>query len=120
MLDRTSVGVLMMWQCDNPNATNKFTDVAPAVCGVASCVEDLASLRRSGKPLLGGEELYRVWPECSICVERPTLQSPASRAVAAFQRRADPLAAVFQLRRLCEHRSIPAEAGSSGASSNSL
>ena len=42
-------------------------------------------------------------------------QSPASRAVAAFQRRADPLAAVFQLRRLCEHRSIPAEAGSSGA-----
>ena len=40
-------------------------------------------------------------------------QSPASRAVAAFHRRADPLAAVFQLRRLCEHRSIPAEAGSS-------
>ena len=43
------------------------------LCGVASCVEDLASLRRSGKPLLGGEELYRGWPECSICVERPTL-----------------------------------------------
>ena len=42
------------------------------LCGVASCVEDLASLRRSGKPLLGGEELYR-GPECSICVERPTL-----------------------------------------------
>ena len=44
--------------------------------GVASCVEDLASLRRSGKPLLGGEELYR-GPECSICVERPTLLRPA-------------------------------------------
>ena len=47
------------------------------LCGcVASCVEDLASLRRSGKPLLGGEELYR-GPECSICVERPTLLRPA-------------------------------------------
>ena len=29
--DRTSVGVVMMWQSHNPNATNKFTDVAPAV-----------------------------------------------------------------------------------------
>ena len=82
------------------------------LCGVASCVEDLASLRRSGKPLLGGEELYRAGRSAAyVWNVQPSVSGQPGRR--CFPAPADPLAAVFQLRRLCEHRSIPAEAGSS-------
>ena len=86
------------------HADEKFTDVAPAVRGVASsCVEDLAFPGEGGvespcRPLVKSYTLAGVQHMCGTSNPPPS----ASRAVAAFQPQcADPLAAVF-LRRLCE------------------
>ena len=86
-----------------PHADEKFTDVAPAVRGVASsCVEDLAFPGEGGVEspcrLVKSYTLAGVQHMCGTSNPPPS----ASRAVAAFQPQcADPLAAVF-LRRLCE------------------
>ena len=87
-----------------PHADEKFTDVAPAVRGVASsCVEDLAFPGEGGvespcRLLVKSYTLAGVQHMCGTSNPPPS----ASRAVAAFQPQcADPLAAVF-LRRLCE------------------
>ena len=87
-----------------PHADEKFTDVAPAVRGVASsCVEDLAFPGEGGvespcRRLVKSYTLAGVQHMCGTSNPPPS----ASRAVAAFQPQcADPLAAVF-LRRLCE------------------
>ena len=85
------------------HADEKFTDVAPAVRGVASsCVEDLAFPGEGGVEspcrLVKSYTLAGVQHMCGTSNPPPS----ASRAVAAFQPQcADPLAAVF-LRRLCE------------------
>ena len=99
--------VMMMWQrsfSSHTHADEKFTDVAPAVRGVASsCVEDLAFPGEGGvespcRPLVKSYTLAGVQHMCGTSNPPPS----ASRAVAAFQPQcADPLAAVF-LRRLCE------------------
>ena len=69
-----------------PHADEKFTDVAPAVCGVASsCVEDLAFPGEGGVEspcrLVKSYTLAGVQHMCGTSNPPPS----ASRAVAAFQ-----------------------------------
>ena len=97
-----------------PHADEKFTDVAPAVRGVASsCVEDLAFPGEGGvespcRPLVKSYTLAGVQHMCGTSNPPPS----ASRAVAAFQPQcADPLAAVF-LRRLYKRDPPVDKAGS--------
>ena len=97
-----------------PHADEKFTDVAPAVYGVASsCVEDLAFPGEGGvespcRRLVKSYTLAGVQHMCGTSNPPPS----ASRAVAAFQPQcADPLAAVF-LRRLYKRDPPVDKAGS--------